>query len=81
MSLTAHITIEGAVLKAEVSDGRTLFAPDPRKLAAVLVNLGIHVDHTHCGDWRDGDMALMAGTAVALKVEMRRLMSVRKIGE
>lgn len=74
MILAAQISATGDALKAVLSDGRILTAPDVGALAALLVAAGVPVDHAHCGDWRDGDLALGAGQAIALKMEMRRLL-------
>lgn len=74
--LTACITLEGSEFKAALSDGRTLFASDMPELATKLVVAGIAVEDTYCGDSKiDGDLAPMIGQAIALKVEMRRLVS------
>lgn len=71
MTITARITLEGDELKAALSDGPAIFATDPRVLAGLLVAAGVAVDHAHCADWREGDMAPTAGQAIALKSAMR----------
>lgn len=71
--LSAHVTLEGDELRATLSDGRSLFAHDPRDLAVLLVTAGVSFHETHCADWREGDIAPLGGQAIALKAEMRRL--------
>lgn len=72
MAITAHITIEDDALKAVLSDGRVLFARDPRELAGQLVASDMGVDDAHCADWREGKIAPLVGQAIALKTAMRQ---------
>jgi len=53
-----------------------LVASDPRELARLLVDAGVHMDNAHCGDWREGGSYPGAGTAITLKVEMRLLLGL-----
>ena len=71
--INARVISEGKKLKAILSDGRVFHALEPREMARNLVTAGLHVDHAHCADWREGEAAPMAGQAIALKTEMRRL--------
>lgn len=77
--MEAKITRNGQQFEAKLTDGRVLVSTDPRGLARLLVNAGVHVDRAHCGDWREGDSHPGAGSSIALKVEMRRLLAAKKL--
>ena len=71
--LSARITRNSSGFLASLSDGRKIEAGAIRDLAYAMHKAGVHVDDAHCADWREGEASLSAGTAIAFKVEMRKL--------
>lgn len=73
--LSARITRNSSGFLASLSDGRKIEAGLIRDLAYAVHKAGVHVDGAHCADWREGEASLNTGTAIAFKVEMRKLVS------
>lgn len=70
--LTARVSRTTAWLRADLSNGQCIEDVDIQELARKLVLAGVHVDHAHCADWREGEASPGGGTAIAFKVAMRR---------
>ena len=73
----ARITETETGFRAVLTDGTKIVAATIPKLAWALFDYGIRADTAHCGDWREGEQAMTAGSAIALKVELRRLNSTK----
>lgn len=72
-TLNARITCNGKQFIVRLSNGEVLVAETIAEVAKLLFMAGVPIDGVHCADWREGDLAPLAGQAIALKGEMRRL--------
>lgn len=80
-TLNARITWHGKQFIAKLSNEEVLVAETIAEVAKLLFMAGVPIDGVHCADWREGDLAPLAGQAIALKGEMRRLYNTPSLDE
>jgi hypothetical protein len=71
--MKVYVTQCDGMLKATFADGNELTVSDPVVLGARLRSLGVQPIDVTMPDWRDGDIAPLTGSKIALLMALRGL--------